>query len=104
MTQTMMCVVSVVLMLILVFIVFKTKIGLAMRASQQNAKAAKMMGIDVNFVISFTFFLAGVSATLQAPWLPRRFSPPTAATGGLKRHAGVGFGGIEDGRGEHSGA
>ena len=64
MTQTMMCVVSVVLMLILVFIVFKTKIGLAMRASQQNAKAAKMMGIDVNFVISFTFFLAGVSATL----------------------------------------
>lgn len=38
-TQVMMCVVSVVLMLILVFIVFKTKIGLAMRASQQNAKA-----------------------------------------------------------------
>lgn len=63
-TQIMMCVVSLILMGVLVFIVYKTKIGLAMRASEQNAKAANLMGINVNFVISFTFFLAGMSATI----------------------------------------
>ena len=56
-TQMMMCVISLVLMLILVFTVYKTKIGLAMRASEQNARAASMVGVNVNFVISFTFFL-----------------------------------------------
>lgn len=64
MTQIMMCIISVILMLILVLIVFKTKIGLAMRASEQNAKAARMMGIDVNFVIGFTFF----SPVFQQRW------------------------------------
>ena len=97
MTQTMMCVVSVVLMLILVFIVFKTKIGLAMRASQQNAKAAKMMGIDVNFVISFTFFLAGVSATLAGALVGGYYEivyPNMGFMAGLKAFAAAVLGGI----------
>ena len=63
-TQIMMCMVSLVLMLILMFIVYKTKLGLAMRATEQNSKAAMMMGININFVISFTFFLAGLCATI----------------------------------------
>ena len=96
-TQVMMCVVSVVLMLILVFIVFKTKIGLAMRASQQNAKAAKMMGIDVNFVISFTFFLAGVSATLAGALVGGYYEivyPNMGFMAGLKAFAAAVLGGI----------
>ena len=97
MTQIMMCVVSVVLMIILVFIVFKTKIGLAMRASQQNAKAAKMMGIDVNFVISFTFFLAGVSATLAGALVGGYYEivyPNMGFMAGLKAFAAAVLGGI----------
>ena len=74
-TQIMMFVVSVLLMGILMFIVFKTKIGLAMRACEQNPKAANLMGVNVNFIISFTFFLAGVSATIG--------SLPGALIGGL---------------------
>jgi branched-chain amino acid transport system permease protein len=38
-------------------IVNKTKIGTAMRATSQDIDAAKLMGVNVNFIISFTFFL-----------------------------------------------
>jgi branched-chain amino acid transport system permease protein len=38
-------------------IVNKTRIGTAMRATSQDLDAARLMGINVNFVISFTFFL-----------------------------------------------
>ena len=88
-TQIMMCVVSLILMGVLVFIVYKTKIGLAMRASEQNAKAANLMGINVNFVISFTFFLypnmgfmAGLKA-FAAAVLGGIGSLPGALLGGL---------------------
>ena len=63
-TQLMMCVVSLILLLVLTLVINKTKIGLAMRATEQNPKAAKLMGVNVNFVISFTFFLAGASAAI----------------------------------------
>ena len=33
-----------------------------MRAVEQNSKAANLMGINVNSVIMFTFFLGGASA------------------------------------------
>ncbi|MCQ4735685.1 ABC transporter permease subunit, partial [Anaerotruncus colihominis] len=58
-TQLMMCVVSLILLLVLTAIIEKTKIGLAMRATEQNTKAASLMGINVNFVFSVTFFLTG---------------------------------------------
>lgn len=97
MTQIMMCIISVILMLILVLIVFKTKIGLAMRASEQNAKAARMMGIDVNFVIGFTFFLAGVSATLAGVLIAGYYEivyPNMGFMAGLKAFAAAVLGGI----------
>ncbi|MCI8506288.1 MAG: branched-chain amino acid ABC transporter permease [Lachnospiraceae bacterium] len=60
---------SVVLILLLMsFLVYGTKIGKAMRATSQNADAARLMGVNVNGVISMTFILsailAGVSGTL----------------------------------------
>lgn len=97
MTQIMMCVISVILMLILVFIVFRTRIGLAMRASQQNAKAARMMGIDVNFVIRFTFFLAGVSAALAGVLIAGYYEivyPNMGFMAGLKAFSAAVLGGI----------
>lgn len=47
----------VVLMGCLWLIVNKTKLGTAMRATSQDLDAARLMGINVNFVISFTFFV-----------------------------------------------
>lgn len=60
--------VAVVLMTILSIMVYKTKVGKAMRATAQNANAARLMGINVNGIITLTFFigslLAAVAGTL----------------------------------------
>ncbi len=96
-TQIMMCIISLLLMLALMFIVYKTKIGLAMRASEQNAKAAGMMGINVNFVISFTFFLAGISATIAGALVGGYYQivyPSMGFMAGLKAFAAAVLGGI----------
>lgn len=97
MTQIMMCVVSLVLMVILMLVVYKTKIGLAMRATEQNTKAAGLMGINVNFVISFTFFLAGVSATIAGALVSGYYQivyPNMGFMAGLKAFAAAVLGGI----------
>jgi branched-chain amino acid transport system permease protein len=46
-------------LLLLVWLVKKTRQGKAMRATAQDRDAAAMMGIDVNRTISFTFLIAG---------------------------------------------
>lgn len=96
-TQLMMCFISLLLMVALMFIVYKTKIGLAMRSCEQNAKAANMMGINVNFVISFTFFLAGVSATIAGVLVGGYYQivyPNMGFMAGLKAFAAAVLGGI----------
>jgi len=48
---------SVAMMAGLLALVYRTKIGIAMRATSQNAHVAGLMGVDVNHVISFTFIV-----------------------------------------------
>jgi branched-chain amino acid transport system permease protein len=50
---------TIPVLLILIWLVQRTKQGKAMRATAQDREAAAMMGINVNRTISFTFFLAG---------------------------------------------
>ncbi|MDA1008110.1 MAG: branched-chain amino acid ABC transporter permease [Planctomycetota bacterium] len=52
-------VVTVPLMIGLTMLVRLTRLGKAMRAVAQNPSAAALMGIDVNRVISSTFFIGG---------------------------------------------
>jgi branched-chain amino acid transport system permease protein len=47
----------------LLFVVYRTKTGIAMRAVSTDIEAARLMAIDVNWVISFTF---GIGSTLAA--------------------------------------
>lgn len=54
--------VSIVLVLGLNFIIYKTKIGKAMRAVSTNATVASMMGIPVDRVISITFVIGSALA------------------------------------------
>jgi len=54
--------VTVILLLALNFIVMKTKIGTAMRAVSLNPKAASLVGINNDFVISFTFAIGSAMA------------------------------------------
>lgn len=53
---------TVILMLLLQFIVQQTKMGKAMRAVSVDADAARLMGINVDLTISFTFALGSALA------------------------------------------
>ena len=65
---------AVVLMIILSLFVNKTVYGKQMRAVQQNKDASSLMGINVNGIISLTFFLgaalAAISGILYASTYP----------------------------------
>lgn len=90
-------VISILLMGLMVLLVSKTKIGLAMRASEQNIKASHLMGINVNFIISFTFFLSGVSAAIAGALVSSYYNlayPNMGYMAGLKAFAAAVLGGI----------
>ena len=58
--------VTVLSMLVLTFLVQKTKLGKAMRAVSEDMDAARLMGINVNSTISFTFAVGSALAGLGA--------------------------------------
>jgi branched-chain amino acid transport system permease protein len=54
---------SVLMMAGLTLIVYRTKLGIAMRATSQNPQVAGLMGIDIDRIIAFTFIVgAGLAA------------------------------------------
>jgi branched-chain amino acid transport system permease protein len=53
---------TIPLLVLLSYIVTKTRQGKAMRATAQDPDASRLMGIDVNRTISFTFAIAGALA------------------------------------------
>jgi len=58
---------SVGMMAGLLWLVYRTRLGIAMRATSQNPQVAGLMGIDVNRVISSTFVIgAGLGAVAGA--------------------------------------
>ena len=89
-------VVTVLSMLVLTFLVQKTKLGKAMRAVSEDMDAARLMGINVNSTISFTFAvgsaLAGIGSVLYCCSYPQA-TPPLAAAGLAALSAAV-LGGI----------
>lgn len=96
-SQVIMLVVAVLLLLALTFVVQRTKLGLAMRAVQQNTRAANMVGVNVNFVISTTFFIGGACAAIAGALIAGYYgiiSPTMGSTIGLKAFAAAVVGGI----------
>jgi len=95
--QLMMCLVALILMGALSVVIHKTQIGLAIRATEQNTKAASLMGINVNFVISFVFFLAGASAAIAGGLIASHYRivfPAMGFDAGLKAFSAAVLGGI----------
>ncbi len=88
---------AVILVLMLRFIVFRTKIGTAMRAVSHNHHAASLMGINNDTVISFTFVLgsslAAAAAILYATVYPS-INPLMGVYTGLKAFVAAVLGGI----------
>ena len=90
-------VVSVISMVILTFLVNKTKMGKAMRAVSEDMGAAQLMGIGLNKTISFTFAvgsaLAGIGSVLYLCAYPQA-SPTMGSMLGLKAFVAAVLGGI----------
>lgn len=88
---------TVILMLALQFIVKKTKMGKAMRAVSTDADAARLMGINVDNVISFTFILgsalAGAAGVLVGMYY-NSIDPMMGVAPGLKAFIAAVLGGI----------
>ncbi len=90
-------IVSVITMLLLTLLVQKTKMGKAMRAVSEDMDSAKLMGININRTISFTFAvgsaLAGIAAVLYSCAYPQA-SPTMGSMLGLKAFVAAVLGGI----------
>ncbi|MFS8540785.1 MAG: branched-chain amino acid ABC transporter permease, partial [Tissierellales bacterium] len=57
-------IITIILLLTLSYIVNKTKTGMAMRALSKDYDTAKLMGINVNRIISITFFIGSFLAAI----------------------------------------
>ena len=95
--QVVVIVVATILMVALEFIVHRTKIGTAMRAVSLNPKAAQLVGINNDVVISFTFglgsALAAAGGILYALNYPS-IDPLMGVMPGLKAFVAAVLGGI----------
>jgi branched-chain amino acid transport system permease protein len=90
-------VVTAVILAVLLFVVNKTKTGIAMRAVSTDYDAARLMGIDVNRIISFTFgagsLLAAVGGIMWSLKYPQLL-PLMGIIPGLKCFIAAVIGGI----------
>ena len=90
-------VVAIIVMFGLEFIVHRTRIGKAMRATSFNLSVAKLMGINTDYVIAFTFALgsalAAVGGVMVALAIPR-IDPLMGLMTGLKAFVAAVLGGI----------
>ncbi|HUL20656.1 MAG TPA: branched-chain amino acid ABC transporter permease [Thermodesulfobacteriota bacterium] len=59
-TYVLMFAITAAVLILLTYILKKTKIGIALRAASTDIRTPSLMGIDIDFVISFAFFIAGV--------------------------------------------
>ncbi len=55
---------AAVVMAALLFLVHKTRLGRAMRATSQNPEVAGLMGVDINTIISITFIVGSALAAV----------------------------------------
>lgn len=90
-------VVTLVLLAVLLIIINKTKLGMAMRAVSKDHETAKVMGIEINKVISATFAigsgLAAIGAILWGMKYPQ-VQPMMGVMPGLKCFIAAVIGGI----------
>ena len=95
--QVLILIMTLIIMLVLTFIVTRTRLGKSMRAISQNQVAARLMGININRVITLTFFIgttvAGISGLMFAMYY-QRVDTLMGASVGLKSFAAAVLGGM----------
>jgi branched-chain amino acid transport system permease protein len=89
--------ISIALMFVLQFVIFKTRLGRAMRAVSFNHDLARLMGIPTDRVITYTFMLgsalAGAAGILVGLIYPK-IEPLMGTMPGLKSFVAAVLGGI----------
>ena len=89
--------IAFVMMLLLTYLTYGTKVGEAMRATSQNMTATQLMGVDVHAIITLTFFIGTVCAALSGIMIGLYYSSvdtTMANTIGIKTFAAAILGGI----------
>ena len=90
-------VLTILLVIALVTIIQKTKIGMAMRAVSKDFETAQLMGIKINNVISTTFVIGSLLAAVGSVLYFSNYTSVTPTVGampGLKAFVAAVFGGI----------
>ncbi len=65
-------IIAILALLVLTYIIYRTKVGLAMRAISRDFDTANLMGININKTIAFTFAIgSGLAATAAILWALR---------------------------------
>lgn len=88
---------TIVLVVCLVLLIKKTKIGMAMRAASRDFETSQLMGIKINSVISVTFIIGTFLAALGSLLFFTNYTgvtPTAGAMPGLKAFVAAVFGGI----------
>ena len=89
--------VSATLMVALVLLVNKTRLGRAMRATAENHKVASLMGVDTNKIIAATFIIGSALAAVAGVMFSSNYGIAHYAMGfmpGLKAFTAAVLGGI----------
>lgn len=89
--------ITVVLLVTLVLFVTRTDLGIAMRACSDNLNAARLMGININVVVSVTFAIGSALAAIAGLMLAGqygRIDPLMGFVPGLKAFVAAVLGGI----------
>ena len=88
---------TIVLVFALVFLIKKTKIGMAMRAASKDFETSQLMGLKINSVISMTFIIGSFLAAVASLLYFSNYTgvvPTSGAMPGLKAFVAAVFGGI----------
>ena len=88
---------SVVMMAGLALLVYRTRLGTAMRATAQNAQVASLMGIDINRMIAATFVIGAALAAVAGVMVGSYYGIAHYQMGallGMKAFAAAVLGGI----------
>ena len=93
---------TLIALIILFTVIHRTKTGMAMRAVSKDYEAARLMGIDVNLIITVTFGIgSGLAALGACMWVMKypQLIPLMGLMPGLKCFIAAVVGGIGDVRG-----
>jgi branched-chain amino acid transport system permease protein len=88
---------SVVLMAGLTFLVYRTRLGIAMRATSENVQVAGLMGVNIDRVISSTFVIGAALAAVAGVMIGTYYGIAHYTMGamlGLKAFSAAVLGGI----------